>query len=245
MDLSGALLYLIGADAAQIQPSADIVELPYDAYQALDGRLLWDQGPVIGYINSLDEEYDQSIYGPKHRYGPYAPPGDTAETWNEGQMVPRSNGMTQSLSDQCGRWSNLFRRYDTPLVEIDNPDSYSLQDAIWARDFVLGRGLNVIAKNPCLIEDGAGDYAEYVDHRNVLGCIVESGCGNAQQMQALRKAINRLTLPVWFVFNRNEKPMADGRVAEIDQAKYTNMSVTWSPTHDDYGGAEVLLRPLS
>ena len=239
-----ALLYLIGADAETIQSSSDAVELPYDAYQAFNGQAItWDKGPVIGYINSLDEEYDQSIFGPKHRYGPYThEAGSTAEDWDEGQMQPRSNGMAQCLSDQCNRWNVLLRRYDPKLVEIDNPDSYSLEDAIWARDLVLGRGLCVIAKNPCEIK---GDHALYIDHHNVVGCIVETGCGNARQMEALRKAVNKPTLPIWFVHNRNEKGTAETRVNEITVEKFLYMGVTWSPTRDDYAGAEVLLRPMT
>lgn len=231
------LRYLIGADATEIQPASGYAtELPYDFPKYLldlNSNLL---RPVIGYVNSLDEEFDQSIFGPKARYGPYVH-GDTASDWDEGQMVGGSPGFMRCLVDQFRRWQKL----KTDAIEIDNLDSYLLRQCMKMFDLASEEfGLKLIAKNIVNVE---GDHVQLLAHPAVVGAIVEAGCGTCDQMQDLRKLAGKPDLPIWFVSNRKERHWADQRVSVLQHNDYKNMSVSWCASSDDYSIFTTLFKP--
>jgi len=234
-NLNLPLRYMIGVDDVEsiIRLRDMIVELPYDAPKTFTGPPPLP-GPVFGYINALDEEYDNAIFGDKHRYGPYAKAGDTAEDWNEGQLIVGSGQWAKCLHDQCERWQPL----EPDAVEIDNPDSYTLEEALQTVDLVASFGFNIVAKNPHEIK---GDHARYVAHPSVVGMIVEAGCGNAMQNDGIRRAANKPDLPIWFVHNRAERSQANSRASEILQHSFKRMSVSWSSSAEDYASSIQLL----
>ncbi len=101
------------------------------------------------------------------------------------------------------------------------------------------RGLGIIAKNPKLLGSGA---AEYVGHPNVFGIIVEDGCGNADELDGIRRRAGKGDLPVWFVFFGDGRSAALARKNEIIARGYGNMGVTYSAT-GEYGSSEDVLLP--
>jgi hypothetical protein len=158
-------------------------------------------GIAVKYCNLFDEENTG-------RFGPYLQTSETAAQYHEGQIDPRG-----------------------PVVELDNPDAYDVNDVLGAVDLAASYGLTVVAKNPLLIED---DPTPYVVHRSVAGVIVERGAGNPPDMDALRKRAGKPALPVWFVaFGGGKRWATDTAKAA---ARFRNMGVTWSAA-GEYGDA--------
>ena len=228
MSLEGKpLRYLIGGDDSEEGKDDEVIELSFDA-DAPPKR-----GIGIKYCNLLDENYDADKKTGK--YGPYATASDVAKQYGEGQIDPNGPGWKKNLTDQFARAKSQGFLY----VELDNPDSYSIKPVLGAIDLAQTYGLKVIAKNPGLMD---ADGKAYVAHANVFGIIVEKDAGTPQEMDALRRAAGKPTIPVWFVYFGKGKAQADTHAAAAKS--YKNMGVTYS-TVGEYKNATDLLRPIS
>ena len=229
MTLEGKpLRYLIGGDDNAPGSDDEVIELSFDA-QAPPKR-----GIGIKYCNLLDEQYNAKKKTGK--YGPYlTKASDVAKQYGEGQIDPSGPGWTKNLTDQFSRAKSQGFEY----IELDNPDSYSIEPVLGAIDLAQRYGLKVIAKNPGLMEQ---DAKRYVAHPNVFGIIVEKDAGTPQEMDALRYAAGKPNLPVWFVYFGKGKTQADTHA--VFAKTRANMGVTYS-TKGEYQNATDLLRPSS
>lgn len=228
MSLEGKpLRYLIGGDDSVDGKDDEVIELSFDA-DAPPKR-----GIGIKYCNLLDENYDANKKTGK--YAPYATASDVAKQYGEGQIDPNGPGWKKNLTDQFTRAKSQGFLY----IELDNPDSYSIEPVLGAIDLAQTHGLKVIAKNPGLMDE---DAKRYVAHPNVFGIIVEKDAGTPEQMDALRRAAGKPTLPVWFVYFGKGKAQADAHAAAAKSFK--NIGVTYS-TVGEYKNAADLLRPIS
>ena len=158
-----------------------------------------------------------------------------SQQYGEGQIDPNGPGWKKNLTDQFARAKSQGFLY----VELDNPDSYSIKPVLGAIDLAQTYGLKVIAKNPGLMD---ADAKAYVAHANVFGIIVEKDAGTPQEMDALRRAAGKPTIPVWFVYFGKGKAQADTHAAAAKS--YKNMGVTYS-TKGEYKNAMDLQRPIS
>src|SRR5262245_19659126 len=221
------LRYLIGGDDSAQGRDDEVFELSFDA-EAPPKR-----GIRIKYCNLLDEKYDKRKK--TGAYGPYAAASDVARQYGEGQIDPKGPGWKRNLTDQF----TLAKSQGFSYIELDNPDSYTIEPVLDAISLAQGYGLKVIAKNPSLMD---ADAKRYVAHPNVSGIIVEKDAGTPQEMDALRRSVGKPTLPVWFVyFGKGE---AQSKVHADAAKSYKNMRVTYS-TRGEYGNATDLLRPIS
>jgi hypothetical protein len=228
MTLEGKpLRYLIGGDDRAQGSDDEVIELSFDA-EAPPRR-----GIGIKYCNLLDEKYDKKKK--TGSYGPYAAASDVARQYGEGQIDPKGPGWKKNLTDQFTRAKSQGFVY----IELDNPDSYSIEPVLDAISLAQSYGLKVIAKNPGLMDD---DAQRYVAHPNVFGVIVEKDAGTPQEMDALRRKAGKPTLPVWFVYFGKGKAQAETHAAAAKS--YRNMGVTYS-TVGEYKNATDLLRPTS
>jgi hypothetical protein len=209
------LRYLIGTDAPGDGRDGEIVECGYDVTRP-PGR-----GIAVKYCNLFDEEASG-------KYGPYLHTSDTAAQYHEGQIDPRGEGWRRNLAEQLARaCAQGFR-----IVELDNPDAYAVADVVGAVELAAGHGLDVIAKNPLLID---GDPVPYLAHPAVTGVIVERGAGNPADMHALRCRAGKPALPVWFVSFGAGRAWA-GDVARIARP-FREMRVTHS-SRGEYASSE-------
>lgn len=217
------LRYLIGADGSVACESNAVFEAPY-------GEKVVGECSKIAYGNLFDELNTGG-------YGPYLHSSDTAAQYGEGQIDPRGAGWRKNIAEQIAR----AKTYGFTIIEFDNPDAYGLADVIGAIDDAQRNGLQVVAKNPGLLEDGA---VAYVAHKNVVGIIVEKGAGSAKGMDDLRRRAGKQDLPVWFVtFAKSGASAAAKIAAQIKAGNYRNMSVTHS-TAGEYRDAVDVLLPL-
>jgi hypothetical protein len=214
------LRYLIGCDGDVTGKDGEIFVVGYDAGQ------LPLYGIGVGYCNLFDENNTGE-------YGPYLHSSDTAARYGEGQIDPRGPGFERNLREQLGRRKAQGFR----CVELDNPDAYSIATSIRAIELARSYGLGVIAKNPGLLE---GDGSLILRHDNVYGVIVEKDAGDPDDMEELRTAAGRPTLPVWFVSFGGGRTWADDVAAAA--AKYGNMCVTYSSA-GEYGNAIDIFPP--
>jgi hypothetical protein len=228
------LRYLIGCDDDVTGKDGEIFVVGYDAEH------LPLHGIGVGYCNLFDEHNTGE-------YRPYLRSSDTAARYREGQIDPRGPGFERNLREQLRRRKAQGFRY----VELDNPDAYSIATSIRAIELARSYDLGVIAKNPGLVE---GDASLILRHGNVYGVIVEQDAGEPGDMDELRTAAGRPTLPVWFVsFGDGIAREASGRSRPSSRAmrerpedwaehvaaaaaKYSNMSVTYSSV-GEYGNS--------
>jgi hypothetical protein len=209
------LRYLIGANGVGTGRDDEIVECPYDATRPPA------KGLAIKYCNLFDEENTG-------KYGPYLKTSDTARQYDEGQIDPRGPGWDKNLREQFER----ARRQGFAIVELDNADAYSVDDVVGAVDLAASYGLEVVAKNPLLME---GDPVPYLAHPAVVGAIVEKGAGTPADMDALRCKAGKPTLPVWFVAFGKGRTWAQKSAAAAKP--FGNMRVTHSK-RGEYGSSE-------
>jgi hypothetical protein len=229
MSLEGKpLRYLIGGDDNAKGSDDEVIEMSFDAEAPPK------HGIGIKYCNLLDEKYDA-----KKKTGTYGPylnkASDVAKQYGEGQIDPNGPGWKKNLTDQFARAKSQGFQY----IELDNPDSYSIAPVLGAIDLAQTYGLKVIAKNPGLMD---GDARKFVAHPNVVGIIVEKDAGTPQEMDALRRAVGKPNIPVWFVYFGKGKAQADTH-AKAGQS-FKNMGVTYS-TKGEYKDAADLLRPIA
>ena len=205
------LRYLIGADDPGPGHVDEVTEVGYDA------AVMPPRGIAVKYCNLFDEK-------DSGRFGPYLHTSDTASEYHEGQIDPAGAGWKENLTQQFERAKAQGFKY----VELDNPDAYSVADVVGAVDYAARCGFKVIAKNPLIME---GDSTPYVAHPAVVGAVVERGCGNPADMDALRKKAGKPMLPVWFVAfgfgrawagntARHAKPFAEMRVTYSKIGEY-------------------------
>jgi hypothetical protein len=221
------LRYLIGGDDNVKGSDDEVIELSFDA------EMPPKHGIGIKYCNLLDEQYD--VNKKTGKYAPYAKASDVAKQYGEGQIDPNGAGWKKNLTDQFSRAKSQGFQY----IELDNPDSYSIGPVLGAIDLAQTYGLKVIAKNPGLMDSEA---KKFVAHPNVFGIIVEKDAGTPQEMDALRHAAGKPTLPVWFVYFGKGKAQADTHASAAKTFK--NMGVTYS-TKGEYKDAADLLRPIT
>ena len=176
-------------------------------------------------------------HGEPDEYRPYLLHDDIYKQYGEGCPDPAGPGFVRNITEQLDRCKQLGHT----LVEEDNPDSYPLDAVKLGIDLAQQRGLEVIAKNPWLMKDGA---LSYVEHANVFGIIVEKDCGTPTQMDGLRRDAGKPALPVWFVGYGDGRDWAVGAAREIETARYSNMGVTYS-SKGEYESSEDVLRPLA
>jgi hypothetical protein len=210
-----ALRYLIGANSLAKGRDDEIVECPFDATRPPA------KGLAIKYCNLFDEENTG-------KYGPYLRSSDTAKKYDEGQIDPRGPGWEKNLREQFER----ARSQGFTVVELDNPDAYSVEDVVGAVDLAASYGLKVVAKNPLLME---GDPTPYVAHPAVVGAIVEKDAGDPVGMEALRCKAGKPTLPVWFV--AFGKGLSWAQKSAAAAKPFGNMRVTHSK-RGEYGSSE-------
>src|SRR5262245_32812554 len=221
------LRYLIGGDDSAQGRDDEVFELSFDAEAPPK------HGIGIKYCNLLDEKYNKKKK--TGNYGPYAAASDVARQYGEGQIDPKGPGWKKNLVDQFTRAKSQGFEY----IELDNPDSYSIEPVLDAINLAQSYGLKVIAKNPGLIDN---DAERYVAHPNVFGIIVEKDASTPEEMDALRRKAGKQTLPVWFVYFGKGKKQAEA-IAAVARS-YKNMGVTYS-TAGEYKNATDLLRPAS
>jgi hypothetical protein len=208
------LRYLIGKDGTMRGKEGEIVEVGYDVEAPPKA------GIGIKYCNLFDENNTGA-------YGPYLHTSDTAAQYDEGQIDPDGPGWDKNLEEQLAR----ARSQGFVYIELDNPDAYRVPDVLAAVDLASRHRLKVIAKNPGLMED---DATAYVAHPNVFGIIVEQGGGDAAEMDRLRKAAGKPSLPVWFVAFGRGKAWAQATAKAA--ANFRNMTVTYSSA-GEYGNS--------
>jgi hypothetical protein len=227
MSLVAPLRYLIGADADD--PGGPlwaghpgyVVELPYDGANPQLVKFQREHGAaeVVGYCNLLAEE------GYPDRYKPYAKDqSGTPGEWHEGRIDVEGPGFALNINDQLNKW----RAAGVAIVEFDNLDSYHFNDCLTALARATLVGVNVVLKNPALVEKGNLLFAR------TRGCITEAGSGTCSFAHNNRPYSD---YPVWFVCNHGEKPWGMQRASVISASKYPNMGVTWCPSSDDYSQA--------
>lgn len=215
------LRYLIGADALGPGGDDEITVVPYSANEPVN------HGISIAYCNLFEENKSGD-------YAPYLNTSDTARRYNEGQIDPRGPGWEKNLREQFDRRRGQGFQY----VELDNADSYAIQDVIGAIELAESYGLKVVAKNPGLMDGGA---TAYVAHRNVYGIIVEKGAGDPQEMDRLRHRAGKPSLPIWFVAFGSGHEWA--RSVANAAKNYPHMGVTYSNA-GEYGNAIDILPPF-
>lgn len=210
------LRYLIGADNPGPARDGEIIEVGYDTPAP--------GGLAIGYCNLFDEHNTGAL-------GPYLHTSDTAAKYSEGQIDPKGAGWLKNLRQQFSRRA----REGFSIIELDNPDAYSVKDVVGAVDFAANEyGFKVVAKNPLIM---SGDPLPYVAHGAVCGVIVERGAGNPADMHRLRCDAGKPDLPVWFVSFGHGWAWAEN-VARKAKG-FTHMSVTYS-RRGEYGSSETV-----
>lgn len=223
------LRYLIGTDDYAAVKDG-VLEVSYDASHG-----------KIGYCNLFNEKYSEQSDEVRERYGPYLYDSDTAQEYDEGQIVPFSKGWYKNLIEQFERRRDQGFKY----VELDNPDAYAwrfVQDAI---RFAEANGLKVIAKNPGICFKNQYDRVSYV--QQCRGIIVERGAGSPADMDTLRKSAGAPDLMVWFVFFDHGHGGVGRSAAQayaMTAAKFKHMGVTYSQG-GEYTNVEDVLRPLT
>jgi len=213
------LRYLIGADRVGMGKPDAITEVGYD----IDKQLSY--GITAAYCNLFNEKYDEQSEDERKQFGPYLHKSDVAKAYNEGQIDPNGIGWDHNLRTQLAR--RKASRF--PYIELDNADAYEIDVVLAAVQMAWKEyGLRVFAKNPGNFSDE--DALAYIKHPGVYGVIVEKDCGTPGKMQELRKAADKLDMPVWFVFFDHHGNY-EGRYAAFEtsqQVKYINMSVSYS-----------------
>lgn len=237
MTLAIPIRYLIGADSGQVVPvESHLTVYPYDTrgVRAKPGY------KTALYCNLLDEEWDDGIFGPRRRYGPYSKDqSGTPEEWSERRIDTTGAGWTRYLNDQFERATSMG--FDT--VELDNADSYHLAEVLDAINRAKSYRLSVLAKNPLECEG----TVTYLRHPSIVGAIVEYGCGSCQNNDDQRVRAGKPDLPFWFVSNRPspEKDWAYRRVREIKSHNFFYFGVTWCASPLDYATSTDLFIPVS
>ncbi len=207
------LRYLIGNDGRQEGHKDEVTEVAYWSEPALHGI-------SIGYCNLFDEEGT-------NRFGPYRPQTDTAIEYKELVPDPDGPGFEANLREQFARRKKQGFTY----VELDNPDAYRVADVVGAVHFAAGYGLQVVAKNPLIME---GDPTPYVALSHAV--IVERGAGNPRDMNALRVKAGQPNMQIWFVSFGSGASWAMETYMAIRRGDYRNMHVTHS-TAGEYGNS--------
>jgi hypothetical protein len=225
------LRYLIGGNDSYPGRSDEVVELSYDA------RKLPAAGIGIKYCNLFLEKYGKMTAAERAAYAPYLPDDDVSSEYEEGRIDPAGQGWDKNLSEQFTR----AHKQGFTIVELDNPDSYRLEDVLDAVQSAASFGLDVLAKNPMMV---AGDHDQYVAHPAVVGVIVEKDCGTPEGMNVLRQCAGKPTLPVWFVAFGSGRAWADRMAQEIVISEFYNMSVTYSSL-GEYGNSTDIVRPVA
>jgi hypothetical protein len=200
----------------------------------VDGPL--PDGITGAYTNLLVEPEGDPPQIPE-RFGPFLKLKGTASEYGEGIPNPAGPGFERNFREQ------LARRKEqgfTILGDVDNPDTFRLATVQRAYDIAFAEGFQIICKNPglgCSSVEGDSDALEREDatpllcHPGVIAMIVEKGAGTPDEMHKMRRAAQKLELPVFFVAFR--KGHDDGYNWAVETAKaaanYNYMSVTYSP----------------
>jgi hypothetical protein len=181
--------YLIGLDTvyAQTEPT-DITHVGYDVDTPVGQT-------KSAYCNLFNEKFSEQSHAQQLAYGPYLDTSDTAFDYGEGQIDPKGQGWHKNLMDQFER----RKASGFEVLELDNPDAYSVRDVLGAHDLAFQEGFLTYAKNPGLYDD-FDDQLKYVMHTSVVGIIIERGAGDPAEMDKLRKAAGKPDLPCYFVF---------------------------------------------
>lgn len=225
------LRYLIGGDDDFVGRADEVVELSYDAERTSSGGL------SVKYGNLFNEKYSEQSEAERAKYAPYLEPGDTAEEYGEGQIDPDGQGWDRNLQEQFDH--ALAQGFD--IIELDNADSYDMDDVLDAVTRAETAGLSVLAKNPMIC---SGDKLAYISHPAVLGVVVERSCGTPLQMDGLRRNAGKPTLPVWFVAFGSGKQWADECAAQIVASQFVNMGVTYDPSGQEYEDSKDIQFPI-
>lgn len=214
------LRYLIGAGGDREGQIGEITEVSYRATRP----------PLYGIGIKYGNLFDEHNTG---EYGPYLNNSDTAKEYGEGQIDHRGPGWRRNIDDQLAR----ARDQGFELIEWDNADSYPIEAVLDAVNRAADFGLQVVAKNPLLLEEGAVDYLR---NRNVVGAIVERDAdATPTKMHTLRLRAGRPALPVWFVAFGGGSEWAEA--IKSDARRY-RMGVTLS-TAGEYRNSVDVVKP--
>ncbi len=217
------LRYLIGLDGAQGMAGALTVQ-GYDATEPVK------VGLAAKYCNLRDENHDGT-------YGPYLPPDDIDQQYNEPAPDPKGDGFKRNRDEQLDR----ARSQGFTRVEFDNIDTYDVGVALQCFNEAAARGLEVLCKNPGLVK---GDHIALLKHGAVIGIIVEQDAGAPIEMDGKRRAAGKPNLPVWFVAYGDGYTWAERMASTITAHKLAEMGVTYSP-NGEYESVENILLPMS
>jgi len=224
------LRYLIGGNDSYSGADSEVTELSYDAEHPPQ------HGIGVKYGNLFNEKYGEQSSAERAKYAPYLEQGDTAAEYNEGQIDPAGQGWNKNLDEQFAR----AKAQGFTIIELDNPDSYEMDDVMGAADRAHAAGLQLLAKNPQICQ---GDRVGYVAHPAVVGIVVERDCGTPDQMDVMRRNAGKPTLPVWFVAFGSGKSWAERMAEKAAAAQYVNMGVTYC-TQGEYRNSTDLLVPV-
>ncbi len=229
--LVGPLRYLIGADTTEGEDGC-IIEVGYDQTRLpAKGLGFWKYG------NLFNEKYADQGRREREYFGPYLHSSDTADEYDEGQIDPRGPGWQRNLNQQFAQATGDGFK----IIELDNPDAYSARDVIAAVELAAQAGLQVVAKNPLLVE---GDHISYVKHPAVVAIVVEAGAGTTDGMDWLRRAAGKPLLPVFFVAFGNGRHWIEARARVIIAKQYHNMGATYSNA-GEYTNSIDIIKPRS
>jgi len=217
------LLYLIALEQHPGRADA-ITELGYDA------RTPSEFGIGAHYVNLRDERNSG-------RYGPYLPPDDIDEAYNEPAPDPGGDGFWRNLDNQLDRAVTQGFAY----VELDNLDTYDVAIAEQCFDHCAQRNLKVFVKNPLLVQ---GSREALLRHPAAVLVVVEEECGDPLAMDALRVRAGKLNMPIRFVSYGTIDEWAQDCAATIREHGMLDMGVTHSP-HGEYASSEDILLPTA
>lgn len=211
------LRYLIALERSP----GEFVEVGYDAREP--------SGIIpVKYCNLRDEKNSG-------RFAPYYPPDDIDSEYSEPAPDP----------DYPGFWTNLTEQLDRAaeqgfhLVELDNLDTYDVPVSLQCFDRVADHQLEVLVKNPLLVEDG--EQRALLAHNSAVLVIVEEYCGDPVRMDALRIAAGKPHMPVRFVSYGSIDNWANECAGSIRTRGFVDMGVTHSDTGEYASSRDVLL----
>lgn len=189
------------------------------------------------YLNIYVEE------GELAAYGPYRDKTDTADQYDEGVPVFGTTGFWKNIDRQLAKITRLGGKY----IETDNRDAYRNSDILKLFDYIAKHRLKIFLKNPGM-SDFEEDSTELMRHPAVVGAIIEKGSITPGTLHAMRIAVGKPQLPLWFVsFNDGKGGLnwAQQCAQQILASQITYAGVTYSGGEEEYDTSRDVLIPIA